>query len=244
MELTIKIRLDILRALLSEPDLFGVTDNNLNIIRFLDEMLDLKSLPSEDIRFNNAYEDALQHLINNYDWEYDYVLTNRFNIIDDFKTFVTFLNKVIHPNLRYNEDDIFRYYLLINPYLEKEKFNYVLESYTESGLPIYEVKEKDDKVNLPPTIIKNKIPFYVDNLPNGYYKYRGSHQTPTIFPCFVLVNNLDWNDFRNKSTYYLYFYQSVAECHGIGDVKIIHQDFDNTPDVLKENITVLIEKVC
>ena len=120
MKLTKKIRLDILRVLLSEQDLFGKPLKNTNIIKFLDEMLDLKSLPSEDDRYSNAYDDAFQHLVNNYDWEYEYVLTDRFNIIDDPDIFINFLNRVIHPNVRVNEDDITRYHLLINPYLEKE----------------------------------------------------------------------------------------------------------------------------
>ena len=75
-------------------------------------MLDLKSLPSEDDRFKNAYDDAFQHLVNNYDWEYEYVITERFNIVDDPEIFTSFLNKVINPDIRRNDDDITRYYFL------------------------------------------------------------------------------------------------------------------------------------
>jgi len=244
MKLTNKIRLDILRMLLSEKDLFGEPHDDINIIKFLDEMLYLKSLPSGDNRFSNAYDDAFQHLVNNYDWEYEYVLTNRFNIIDDLNIFITFLNKIIHPDLRRNEDDITRYYLLINPYLEKEKLNYSLESYSEDGLPIYEVKEIDDKTIVPSTIIENKIPFFINNKPTGFFDYKSSHITPNAFPCFVLVNNSGWNDFGNKSTYYLYFYPNNDECLNIGTVKIIHQDVNSTPDILNESFTVLNENFC
>ncbi|WP_452222705.1 AbiJ-related protein [Lacinutrix chionoecetis] len=243
-KLSKKIRLDILRMLLSEQDLFGEPQEAVSIIDFLDEMFDLKSLPSEDDRFSNAYEDAFQHLVNNYDWEYEYVLTDRFNIIDDPDVFITFLNKIIHPNIRKKEDDITRYYLLINPYLEKENLNYSLESYNDEGLSVYEVKEVNSTSNVPSTIIENKIPFYVDNNPTGYYDYKNSHKTPLSFPCFVLVNNSGWNDFSNRSSYYLYFYSSISECKNIGPVKIIHQEVDNTPDILNESFTVLNENFC
>lgn len=244
MNLTKKIRLDILKVLLSEQDLFGESQEDINIINFLDEMLDLKSLPSEDDRYENAYDDAFQHLVNNYDWEYEYVLTDRFNIIDDLDTFINFLNKIIHPNLRVNEDDITRYYLLINPYLEKENLNFSIESYSEDGLSIYQVKEVDSKNLIPSTIIENKIPFYVDNNPTGFFDYKSSHKIPATFPCFVLVNNSSWNDFSNKSEYYLYFYPSITECKNIGPVKIIHQEVDNTPDILNESFTMLNENFC
>lgn len=244
MKLTKKIRLDILRILLSEQDLFGKPQDDINIIEFLDEMLDLKSLPSEDSRYNNAYDDAFQHLVNNYDWEYEYVLTERFNIIDDLDIFISFLNKIIHPDIRHNDDDITRYYLLINPYLEKENSTYSLESYTEEGLPVYVIKKIDIKNVVPSTIIENKIPFFVYNNPDRFYNYKSAHRSPDLFPCFVLANNSDWNDYGNKSTYYLYFYPNSDECLKIGSVKIIHQEVDNTPDILNERFTVLNENFC
>jgi len=243
MKLTKKIRLDILRVLLSEQDLFGEPQDDINIIKFLDEMFELKSLPSEDDRYSNAYDDAYQHLINNYDWEYEYVLTERFSIIEDSNTFINFLNKIIHPNIRNNEDEITRYYLLINPYLEKENLNFSLDSYNEEGLSIFEVKEYDRTNVTPSTIIENKIPFLINNSPNGFFDYQSSHETPNTFPSFVLVNS-DWNDYSNRSTYYLYYYTDISDCKKIGTVKIIHKEIDNTPNELNENFTLLNESFC
>jgi ABC-type multidrug transport system ATPase subunit len=243
MKLTKKIRLDILRVLLSEQDLFGEPQDDINIIKFLDEMFELKSLPSEDDRYSNAYDDAYQHLINNYDWEYEYVLTERFSIIEDSNTFINFLNKIIHPNIRNNEDEITRYYLLINPYLEKENLNFSLDSYNEEGLSIFEVKEYDRTNVTPSTIIENKIPFLINNSPNGFFDYQSSHETPNTFPSFVLVNS-DWNDYSNRSTYYLYYYTDISDCKKIGTVKIIHKEIGNTPNELNENFTLLNESFC
>ncbi|WP_028889790.1 AbiJ-related protein [Tenacibaculum ovolyticum] len=244
MKITKKIRLDILRVLLSESDLFGESQDDINIINFLDEMFELKSLPSEDSRYSNAYDDAFQHLVNNYDWEYEYVLTERFSVISDSKTFINFLNKVIHPNTRNNEDGITKYYLLVNPYLEKETLNFSLDSYNEEGLSIFKIKEYDITNLAPPTIIKNEIPFFVDNSPDGFFDYKKSHKKPNQFPCFVLVNHIGWNDFGNRSTYYLYYYPNISNCKKIGIVKIIHQEVEKTPSILNEKFTLLNENFC
>tara|TARA_R100000306_G_C4381481_1_gene144933 strand:- start:1072 stop:2985 length:1914 start_codon:yes stop_codon:yes gene_type:complete len=230
--------------LLSEQDLFGEPQNDINIIKFLDEMLDLKSLPSEDIRYNNAYDDAFQHLVNNYDWEYEYVLTERFNIVDDPDVFLTFLNKIVHPDIRNNEDDITRYYLLINPYLEKEGLNYSLESYNDEGLPVYEVKTIDSSNNTPPSIINNDIPFYVDNEPNGYSDDKNSHKKPDKFPSFILVNNKSWNDYFKFTGYFLFYYPTLDDCIKIGPVKIIHKEIDNTPSILQDKFINLNNSFC
>jgi len=243
MKLTKKIRLDILRVLLSEQDLFGEPQDDINIIQFLDEMFNLKSLPSEDNRYSNAYDDAYQHLVNNYDWEYEYVLTERFSVINDSIIFIDFLNRIIHPNIRNNEDEITKYYLLINPYLEKENLNFSLDSYNVEGLSIFKIKEYGQTNVIPSTIIKNNIPFFINNSPNGFFDYQSSHEAPNVFPSFVLVNS-DWNDYSNRSTYYLYYYPSISHCKKIGTVKIIHKEAENTPSILNEKFTLLNEKFC
>lgn len=244
LELSKKLKLDILRALLTEKELFGTPDSDENIIKFLDEMLNLKALPSEDARFKNAYDDAYQHLVNNYDWEYEYVLTERFNIIDNTETFIEFLNRIIHPSIRKDEDSIIKYLLLINPYLEKEKLNYVLTSFDENGLSVYQIDVLDSKSNVPNSIISNKIPFIIDNNPNGWFDNYGSHRKPQNFPSFVLANNIDWNDYSNNSTYYLFYYKSELESIKIGTTKIINRTTDNTISVLNDDFYVLDENYC
>jgi ABC-type multidrug transport system ATPase subunit len=42
----------------------------------------------------------------------------------------------------------------------------------------------------------------------------------------------------------LYFYPSINERKNIGLVKIIHQEVDNTPDILNESFTILNENFC
>lgn len=224
LELSKKIKLEILRVILTESDVFGTPSDSENIIKFIDNIFDLRTSPSQDARFRDAYGDAYQHLVNNDDWSYEYFLTERFNIIDNTEIFIDFLQRIISPNHRKDEDDIMKYYLLINPYLEKEKSTLIIIDYDEDGLPIYEVKTLEEVRGIPTGLKQNNIPFFVDNKPTGFFENINSHITPTEFPSFVLALNYGWNDYSIVSTYALFCYQNIHEGQLIGVVKIIHKE--------------------
>lgn len=244
-ELSQKLKLDILKVLLSENELFGIpNDDGSNIIKFLDNMLNLKGLPSEDSRYNNAYDDAYQHLVNNDDWEYDYVLTERFNIVDSTETFIDFLNKIISPNVRREKDSIMKYYLLVNPYLEKENLSYKATKIDNDGLVIYVVSSKEDADKIPLGIVENSIPFFVDNNPKGFFDRISSHKVPEKFPSFVLTLNDGWNDFGIYSEYALFFYSSNSDAHLIGRLKIIHKENVITANAIPKTFTQLNDGFC
>lgn len=244
LELSKKLKLDILKALLTEKELFGTPDSDENIIKFLDEMLNLKALPSEDARFKNAYDDAYQHLVNNYDWEYDYVLTERFNIIDNTETFIEFLNRIIHPDIRNNKDEIMKYFLILNPYLEKENLGLKAVKLDVNGLIVYKVSAKEDADKIPLGVVANNIPFFVDNNPSGFFDRRGNHKIPEVFPSFVLALNEGWNDFSIVSEYALFFYHDIQNCTLIGRLKIIHFEDIKTPNVIPANFNQLDNSFC
>lgn len=244
LELSKKLRLDILKALLTENELFGTPDSDENIIKFLDEILNLKALPSEDARFKNAYDDAYQHLVNNNDWEYDYVLTERFNIIDNTETFIEFLNSIIHPSIRNNKDEIMKYFLILNPYLEKENLGLKAARLDADGLIVYEVSAKEDADKIPLGVVANDVSFFVDNKPTGFFDRKGSHRIPDIFPSFVLALNDGWNDFSIVSEYALFFYQDIQDCTLIGKLKIIHFEDIKTQNVIPAIFKQLDNNFC
>lgn len=244
LELSKKLKLDILRTLLTEKELFGTPDSDENIIKFLDEMLNLKALPSEDARFKNAYDDAYQHLVNNYDWEYEYVLTERFNIIDNTETFIEFLNRIIHPDIRNSKDEIMKFYLMVNPYLEKENLSYKAVQLNSDGLIVYVVNSKEEADKIPLGLVENNIPFFVDNNPRGFFDRKSAHQLPTVFPSFVLVLNDGWNDFNVVSEYALFFYHNNNDFNFIGRLKIIHNEEIITPNVIPQSFNQLSNAFC
>lgn len=244
LELSKKLKLDILKTLLTEKELFGTPNSDENIINFLDEMLNLKALPSTDSRFKNAFDDAYQHLVNNYDWEYDYVLTERFNIIDNTETFIEFLNRIIHPYIRNNKDEIMKYYLMINPYLEKENLSYKAIQLNSDGLIVYVVSLKQEADKIPLGLVENNIPFFVDNNPRGTSRHNKQHQIPKIFPAFVLVLDDGWNDYGIISQYSLFFYPDINNKTLIGRLKITHNEDILTPNVIPPSFTQLPDMFC
>lgn len=119
MKLSKKIKLELYNLLNKEANAFGDNGDD-GIIPFLSDIWDLSSMKSEDNRYNNALGDFIQHLIRNDDYSYDYVFQERLKLLDDDEKFSLFIETVLQPKYRDGEDDIFKYVLLINPYLEKE----------------------------------------------------------------------------------------------------------------------------
>lgn len=75
---------------------------------FLNRIFDLSKMPSTDSRFSNAYDDIHKHRIMNYDWEDDWVFTDRrFNLLHcDEEVFLKFLALTINPVSRTDQDGI------------------------------------------------------------------------------------------------------------------------------------------
>ncbi|MCC3214815.1 AAA family ATPase [Chryseobacterium sp. X308] len=238
-----KVKKELLKVLLQQKDLFGEKDE-LFIVNLLDLLLDLRSLPSQDNRFENAYEDTNQHFIINNDWEIDYLLQERFKIIENDEIFTNFLNYIISPEIRESEDNIIKYYLLITPYLENEGLAYVISNYSDSNLPIYELGVKKNNNGLPYDLITNKINFYVFHRPEGKKGYPHYDFYPSEYPSFGLYHNSGWNDFSNFSEYELFYFTTQEDSMSIGNVKIIKTDSNNTPDNIENNFSSLSEEYC
>jgi len=64
---------------------------NITLPDFLSKILPLRDMPSEDSRYNNAYDDAHQHLVRNNDWSLEETFERRFKIIENNETFKKFL---------------------------------------------------------------------------------------------------------------------------------------------------------
>ena len=77
---------------------------------FLARLFDLKSMPSTDSRFPDAYGDIWQHRINNYDWDDYWVFSDtRFNLLHgEDEMFLRFLCETIHPVVRTDPEEIER----------------------------------------------------------------------------------------------------------------------------------------
>lgn len=112
---------------------------------FLARIFDLDQMPSHDGRFSNAAGDIWQHRINNYDWDDDWILTDkRFNLLRcDDELFLRFLCETIHPVIRSDQQETQRLLQLYNELLAPDGFE-IIERSKISGMPVYAARRKID----------------------------------------------------------------------------------------------------
>jgi hypothetical protein len=110
---------------------------------FLARLFDLKSLPSRDYRYTNAYDDIYQHMVNNNDWEIDWIYSDpRINLLycaDE--TYLTFLSMTVHPRVRTNSDEVVRLIEIYNKHLFADGFE-IAQTDEISGKPIFSGRQK------------------------------------------------------------------------------------------------------
>lgn len=73
---------------------------------FLSRLYDLEKLPSTDFRYATALADIYQHVVNNYDWEDDWVFSDeRFQLRDGpDEAFLDFIVETVHPLVQGNSE--------------------------------------------------------------------------------------------------------------------------------------------
>lgn len=240
---TPKTKNDIFNLVINQNDPFGEQITKNGIITFLLKIWDLRSMPSEDSRYRNAYEDAIQHTVNNADWDYNYIFYERFNIFEDNNIFKKFIEALVHPEIRITKENIEQYFYLLNPILKQNDLSLIIIDIDELELPIYKINIEDGS-ELPVDFKKNTIPFFVDYNPTGKSHFYSSHKKPTTFPSLVLVHNKDWNDYKLFSKYSLFYYESETDIHLIGPIKIVNIDGDSTNSNLESKFTHLGNLFC
>lgn len=224
------IRKGIINQIIELPNFLGNYSEYDGVITFLDRIWDLKELPSEDSRFKNAQEDCFQHLVNNDDWTWEYLFFERFNLIDsDIEIFISFLNTIVHPTVRINNDEVIKFVALLNNQLERTSYKLVLTSYFEEK-PVY--KALQDSSDLPTDILVNKIPIYIDS-------YSGQKS----YPSFSLKYD-NWNDYGFRTLFDLIFYDSPDSFINLGKVKIMKRETNPTYDSLQTTFTQLSKDYC
>lgn len=243
IKLSKKLKNDILNVIITQDNSFGDLSSGDGILDFLSKIWDLRIMPSTDSRYNDAYGDIYQHMVNNDDWDYEYLFITRLEILENDDIFQRFLQTVLNPDIRKTEDSIMKFYLLINPYLEKENYGLFITDYTSEELPVYEIKDKKDIDEIPIGIKQNNIPFFVVLNPNGRSNRVSSHKPPKEFPSFALVLNDGWNDYGLNSEFNLFYYPNTNDIVNIGEVKIINIE-NNVTEIIEEKFTILNENFC
>jgi len=110
---------------------------------FLARLFDLKILPSRDSRYTNAYDDIYQHMVNNNDWEIDWIYSDpRINLSHcDDETFLRFLAMTVHPRVRTNSEEVTKLIEIYNKHLNADGFE-IAQTDEISGKPVFTGRQK------------------------------------------------------------------------------------------------------
>ncbi|MGC2236175.1 MAG: AAA family ATPase [Pyrinomonadaceae bacterium] len=244
LKISKKLKLEIFKLVISQSDPFAESKGEERIIKFLSKIWDLESMPSLDPRFDDASGDIVQHFINNPDWDYEYLFTERLGLIEDDHKFEIFIETLLSSEIRNDEDDITKYYFLLNPILEKEGLALTIDSYDESNYPLYKIKQLEDVEKTPLGLVENKIPFFVVKSLSGHSAKLQSHKTPSTSPAFVLVQNDGWNDFGYKTEFSLFYYDAESVVSYVGETKIMKIDIEDTIESIPKRFFSLEADFC
>lgn len=231
MNLTTKVKRDLYNLIAKQDNPYNEGQEH-NIMEFLYRIWDLAEMPSQDSRYKSADGDIHQHIINNNDWDYDYLFLDRLKLLNDDETFRTYIETVVSPEFRTDEEEILTYVYLVNNLLESHNCILAVKEYTEDGLPLYSLQEKESRADFPTDIAPSNIPFFVVSRANRRIKL-------DTYPCFLLVFNNGWNDFNRWTDFQLEFYESKTKFGSIGNVKIAHKEEQDTSKVIPEKFTAL-----
>lgn len=221
------IKTQLLQALSQESDLFG-RDGVLN---FMGNVLPLRSLPSEDTRYQDAYGDLRQHMVNNNDWEVEQMLFDRFKLhTGPEEYFIKLLETAVSPEIRNTRSRIDYYKNLINRYLVLENLAFRRTKFFE-GLPVYEVRASSEQDVVADEIARNNIPFFK------------SSESDRTYPCFVLEESSEY-DHSYKTTVKIKYYKTASDIVALSDVKILKDGAYDTWPELPNNFYELNENFC
>jgi len=236
------IKIEVIKLIISNTAPFG--DGADDLIGLIDEIWDLRTLPSTDSRFNDAYGDAVQHLVNNDDWDYETVFFSRFSILEEDDYFERFISSLISFHIKRDLVTAETYVKTINELITQVGFKLVHTGYDDHQYDVFTIQPSQEIAGLPHNVKRNDIPIFVDRKPMGRTDRPLNHQAPKVFPSFVLVFNRGWDDYDIKSYFDLFFHRSESLATHIGAVKIMVADEAEVIGILPSEFTMLTNNFC
>ena len=130
-------RRDIVDELLLSGEPFH---GRLDLVSFLKRVWPLHEMASTDYRFTDAEGDIWQHMVNNSDWDDNYLLNKRLAIMEiPDKQFATFLETCVHPLVQPDTQKTDKLVKLFNEALVNDGFTMTVTG-QKSGRNVYKVK--------------------------------------------------------------------------------------------------------
>jgi hypothetical protein len=133
-------RRDVVDLLLGRDTKFH---GRLDLIDFLGRVWDLGNMPSQDHRFTDAAGDIWQHMVRNDDWDYEYLLLQRLELLGcSDAIFLRFVETCVDPTVTRGASGVENLVTSLNSLLEPD--GYILQvARTISGRPVYEARRKE-----------------------------------------------------------------------------------------------------
>lgn len=235
LQLPKNIKLEILKILAKQEErLF----KKIDAVSFFDLILNLRTLPSTDVRYQDAKGDLTKHYINNDDWTLEEIFLDKYNFINSDINFSKLLNTIISSAVNETEDEIKYFYHTINPILNNFSIEYRLKGISENGLSIFEIDILDINNKLK-DIIDNKIPFFV----NRDYKPNFINGLNSQYEIYFLLTPSSWDDFGNKNEFNLSC-QFNGKYQTIGPLKIISKFSKSTTISISNDFKMLNNEYC
>ena len=234
IKISAETRRSIYNMIMSHADFMGVFQGgnyeDQNIVDFLKLIWDLPAMPSEDSRFKNAEADAIQHLVNNDDWDLTYTFERRFNLLaGDIKYFVKFVEACVSPFVRASSEEIMQYVKEINPLLNRDNCELAIVDYIDES-PHFLIKSGTGFTFERKDINSNRYTIYVDKL--------GDNK-----PCFFL-ESIIWDDYGHKTSFKLYSVDQDGNYLTVGKVKLCKKNENKTIDVIPKSFLSLDSNYC
>lgn len=181
---------------------------------FLNRIFDLSKMPSNDSRYDNAFDDIHKHRIMNYDWEDDWVFTDRrFNLLHcEEEIFLKFLSLIVNPVARTDDESVNQLIEIYNRNLEASDIEYYEKSKI-AGKTIYGYREThiEEASSINNEVKQRKLALVVGC---NQYEFGGSLQNP-LNDAIAVKQNLESLGFDVMS----------AENATLKELKIIIDDF-------------------
>ena len=234
-----KIILDLIIA--TEGSFDFANNRDEGFIPFLNEIWDLKLMPSEDSRFKDAEGDIIQHTINNDDWDNHELFEQRLKLLDDETKFIKFLEVFLLPKYQTSPEQTYYFIEKINGILESEDLTLATISY-EGDYPVLELMDKDT-LDRPSDVPVNKIPFYVVSYPSmPISRYVNNLEVDNEKPSkyFLLIAD-NWNDYSHETSFGLVLFNNNEKVD-LGFVKIASNKNNYTIQALPSEFLSLDEE--
>ncbi|MFA8436932.1 MAG: AAA family ATPase [Marinifilaceae bacterium] len=231
-EISRKLKQELAELIFAQDNYLGRYSEEDEFISFFGKIWPLNQMPSTDNRFKTADRDIYQHMVNNEDWSFEYLINDYLNLIDgENKYFNSFLELVVSPEVRLDKDEIIYFVSLINGILQVGNIQLGVDSYFE-GLPVYKLRTANSATALPVDIAKNKIRFYKEK-PKSYKR-----------PPYFYFKGNSWDDYGSKTSFETYYVVQDNQSYLIGPLKLLKQGESKTLNVIPNSFTQLDSSFC